>query len=180
MPLFREVLSFYGVCQGTAKSWRFPCVILSQGDYSLSIALSYSLRRSGVAISTAMAAGLASVSSILMAGKTTCRDWLPAGTISCATNYCFPDRDCRSFRSCRLCGGRVKRLVAPCRIDSSVFPFVGTRRRITDEPLPCARNATVSSLSATAGGAYLRTLYGFSVSERCIRRRSQLVGWFGN
>ena len=42
---------------------------MSQGDYSLSIALSYSLRRSGVAISIAMAAGLASVSSILMAGK---------------------------------------------------------------------------------------------------------------
>jgi hypothetical protein len=46
----------------------------------LFIALSYSLRRSGVAISTAMAAGLASVSSILMAGKppvgTDCRQEL--------------------------------------------------------------------------------------------------------
>ena len=109
--LFREVLSFYGrVCQGTAKSWRSPCAILSQGEYSLSIALSYSLRRSGVAISTAMAAGLALASRILMARKP------PVGTdywqeLSRAP-LLLPVRDCRPFRSCRLSGGRVKRPVA--------------------------------------------------------------------
>jgi len=120
MPLFQEVLSFYSrVCQGTAKLWRSPYAILSQGEYSLSIALLYSLCRNSVAISTAMAAGLALVSSIQMARKP------PIGT-----NYrqelsyaplLLPDRDCRPFRSCRLSRGRVKRLIAPCRINSSVF-----------------------------------------------------------
>jgi hypothetical protein len=48
----------------------FPlCYLLSQGDCSLFIALLYSLCRSGVVISIAMAAGLASASRILMAGK---------------------------------------------------------------------------------------------------------------
>jgi hypothetical protein len=64
---------------------------------------------------------------------------------------------------------------APCRIDSLVFPFVGTRRRITDEPLPYVRNATISLHSATIGGAYLRILC--LVLERCIRGHSQLVRW---
>jgi hypothetical protein len=78
----------YGNYQGTAKSWRSPCAILSQGEYSLSIALSYSLRRSGVAISTAMAAGLASASRILMAGKppvgTDCRQELSRAPLTTA------------------------------------------------------------------------------------------------
>jgi hypothetical protein len=58
--------SLPGHCQVVA----FPlCYLLSQGDCSLFIALLYSLCRSGVAISTAMAAGLAWASRILMAGK---------------------------------------------------------------------------------------------------------------
>ena len=77
MPLFREVLLFYGVCQGTAKSWRSPVLSRVREIIPLFIALSYSLRRSGVTISIAMAAGLALVPSILMAGKppigTNCR-----------------------------------------------------------------------------------------------------------
>ena len=58
--------SLLGHCQVVA----FPlCYLLSQGDCSLFIALSYSLCCSGVVISTAMAAGLASASRILMARK---------------------------------------------------------------------------------------------------------------
>ena len=54
----------------------------------MSIALLYSLRRSGVAISIAMAAGLASASRILMAGKppirTDCRQELSRAPLTTA------------------------------------------------------------------------------------------------
>ena len=144
--------SLPGHCQVVA----FPlCYLLSQGDCSLFIALSYSLCRSGVAISTAMAAGLASVSSIQMAGKppvgTDCRQELSRAPLL------LPDRDCRSFRSCRLSGGRVKRPVA-----SIVRCFPSSERGVVWSQLPTnlcpVRDATVSLHSATAGGAYLRIL----------------------
>jgi hypothetical protein len=118
--------SLPGHCQVVA----FPlCYLLSQGDCSLFIALSYSLCRSGVAISTAMAAGLASVSSIQMAGKppvgTDCRQELSRAPLL------LPDRDCRPFRSCRLSGGRVKRPVA-----SIVRCFPSSERGVVCSQLP--------------------------------------------
>jgi hypothetical protein len=99
--------SLPGHCQVVA----FPlCYLLSQEDYSLFIALSYSLCRSGVTISIAMAAGLALVSSIQMARKppigTNCRQELSRAPLL------LPNRDCRPFWLCRLSGGRVKRPVA--------------------------------------------------------------------
>jgi hypothetical protein len=93
MPLFREVLSFYGDYQGTAKSWRFPCVTLSQGD-CLSV-LSFALPYSFVAVAFynlhSHGSGPSLVSSILMAGKppvgTDYRQEYPV------RHQCFPVRD---------------------------------------------------------------------------------------
>jgi hypothetical protein len=114
-----------------------------------------------------MAAGLALVSSILMAGKPPIRTdyWQELSRAP----LLLPNRDCRPFRLCRLSRGRSK---APCRINSLVFPFVRTRRYITNKPLPYIRNATISLYSITIGGAYLYTLYRFLVLEYYIKRRS--------
>jgi hypothetical protein len=49
------------------------------------------------------------------------------------------------------------------------------RRRITDEPLPCARSATISLHSATAGGVTIRTQ--FQCRSVGLGGVVVLVGW---
>ena len=89
-----------------------------------------------------MAAGLASASRILMARKppvgTDYRQELSRAPLTAAFLIETAVLSSRAVST----GGEVKRLVAPCRINSLVFPFVRTRRRvesITDKPLPYAR-----------------------------------------
>jgi hypothetical protein len=165
MPLFREVLSFYGDYQGTAKSWRFPCVISWVGRLFTRLLL-LPLLQWLLAISTrAMAAGLA---WFLVSW------WLGNHLSGLGTDY-------RQELSHVLWSYSYQRLAvllgipslpggeSALRIPSSVFPFVRNEASYYRRTSALCGYATISLHSATPGGAYywtIYTLYSILVPER--------------